>query len=430
MKRFLGLTTIACLLAFSSISARAEVAYKELEKFSKILQFIEDNYVENVTQKELLENAIRGLLQNLDPHSAYMEPKIFSEMQSETDGKFGGLGVEVSVQDDWITVLAPIDDTPADRAGLRSGDRILKIDGKSTKGISLPEAVTMMRGKPGTPVKIVIGRPNQAPFEIVVKREIIKSRSVRAELLGDGDTLYIRLSQFMETSASEIEKVLKKNLVKDSKIKGIILDLRGNPGGLLTQAVRIVNLFVDQGTIVYTQGRDPKSKDVQYAQKGVKLTDLPLLVLVSGSSASASEIVAGALQDQKRAIIAGQKTFGKGSVQTVIPLGDGSGLKVTIARYYTPSGRTIQAKGIEPDFEILPIDPQIVKKLKDDSKYRTEADLDGHLQNLADELAAKNEKLSSFKEKLDNDYMVIQARGILGLQENMKVARPAEAPKK
>jgi carboxyl-terminal processing protease len=415
MKRLFAPSALLVLSVALAPSARAEIAYKELEKFSKILQFVEDNYVEPVTQKDLLENAIKGMLQNLDPHSAYMNSKIFSEMQSETDGKFGGLGVEVSVQDDWITVLAPIDDTPADRAGLRTGDKILKIDGKNTKGVSLPEVVTMMRGKPGTPVKILIGRTGEKPFEISIKREIIKSRSVRSEVLG-GDTLYVRLSSFMETTAPELEKVIKKNLGADSKIKGIVMDLRGNPGGLLNQAVRVVNLFVDQGTIVYTQGRDSKSKEIQYAQKGVKLTDVPLVVLVTGSSASASEIVAGALQDHKRAIIAGQKTFGKGSVQTVIPLGDGSGLKVTIARYYTPSGRSIQAKGIEPDFELLPVDPEIVRKLKEDSKYRSEADLDGHLENLADELAEKNEKLSTLKEKLENDYMVTQARGILSLQ--------------
>ena len=426
MKRLLA--SAMCFLALSPISARAEIAYKELEKFSKILQFVEDNYVEDVTQKSLLENAIKGMLQNLDPHSAYMNEKIFSEMQSETDGKFGGLGVEVSVQDDWITVLAPIDDTPADRAGLRSGDRILKIDGKTTKGITLPEAVTMMRGRPGAPVKILIGRKDVKPFELVIKREIIKSRSVRAELLGD-DTLYVRLSSFMETTASELEKILKKHAGKDSKVKGIIMDMRQNPGGLLNQAVRVANLFIDQGSIVYTQGRDPKSKDVQYAQKGVKLSDLPLVVLVNGSSASASEIVAGALQDHKRAIIAGQKTFGKGSVQTVIPLGDGSGLKVTIARYYTPNGRSIQAKGIEPDFDLLPVDPSIVKKLREDSKYRSEADLEGHLENIADEIEAKNEKLSTLKEKLENDYMVSQARGILSLQ-GVKKDLPAEAPKK
>jgi carboxyl-terminal processing protease len=285
-----------------------------------------------------------------------------------------------------------------------------------------------MRGKAGSPVKITIGRAGEKPFDVVIKREIIKSRSVRSEIVG-GDTLYVRLSSFMETTGSELEKILKKNLGPDSKIKGIVMDLRGNPGGLLNQAVRVANLFVDQGTIVYTQGRDAKSKDVQYAQKGVKLTDLPMVVLITGSSASASEIVAGALQDHKRAIIAGQKSFGKGSVQTVIPLGDGSGLKVTIARYYTPSGRSIQAKGIEPDFELLPVDPELVKKLKEESKYRSEADLEGHLENIAEEIAAKNDKLSTLKEKLENDYMVIQARGILSLQSMKKdAAKAAAAP--
>lgn len=403
------------LSLFLSSSLEARVAYKELEKFSKIMQFLEDNYVEPVEQKKLLESAIQGMLQNLDPHSAYLDAEVFTEMQSETSGRFGGLGIEVSIEDNWIVVLSPIDDSPAYKAGVLAGDKITKIGDKSTKGMTLPEAVSLMRGKAGTPVKITIVRGQEKPFEMSINREIIKTRSVRSEIVGE-DVLYVRLSQFMETTSSDLEKTIKKHTGKDSKITGIILDMRGNPGGLLNQAVTVSNFFLDKGTIVYTQGRDPKSKDFQYAQAGVKLTDLPMVVLVNGSSASASEIVAGALQDHKRAVIAGQKTFGKGSVQTVIPLGDKTGLKVTIARYYTPNGRSIQAKGIEPDFELLAVDPETVKKIKEESKYRSEADLTGHIDNPTDPEADKKKKGSTLKERLENDYMVSQARGILKLQ--------------
>jgi carboxyl-terminal processing protease len=272
-----------------------------------------------------------------------------------------------------------------------------------------------MRGKAGTPVKITIVRGQEKPFEVSINREIIKTRSVRSEILGE-DVLYVRLSQFMETTSADLEKTIKKHTGKDSKITGLILDLRGNPGGLLNQAVTVSNFFLDKGTIVYTQGRDPKNKEFYYAQAGMKLTDLPMVVLVNGSSASASEIVAGALQDHKRAVIAGQKTFGKGSVQTVIPLGDKTGLKVTIARYYTPNGRSIQAKGIEPDFELLAVDPETVKKIKEENKYRSEADLAGHIDNPKDPEVDKKKVSSNLKERLENDYMVLQARGILKLQ--------------
>lgn len=404
-----------CVFLQASILRSESVDYKELEKFSKILQFLEDNYVEPVTQKKLIESAIKGMLQELDPHSSYLDAEVFSEMQSDTSGRFGGLGIEVSIEENWIVVLSPIDDTPADRAGIKSGDKIIKIADKTTKGMSLAEAVTLMRGKPGTPVKITILRGQNKPFDLSVNREIIKARSVRSEVLGE-DVLYLRISQFVESTSSDLEKIIRKHANEKSAIKGIVLDLRGNPGGLLNQAVRVSNLFVDKGIIVYTQGRDAKSKEIQYAQSGLKLTDLPIVVLVNGSSASASEIVAGALQDHKRALIAGQKTFGKGSVQTVIPLGDKSGLKVTISRYYTPNGRSIQAKGIEPDFELLAVDPETVKKIKEDSKYRSEADLEKHIENNLESETNSKKTTSSLKEKLETDYMVSQARGILKLQ--------------
>jgi carboxyl-terminal processing protease len=418
---------VSFLLAPAALHAADAIPYKELEKFSKILQFVESQYVDPVESKKLIESGLQGMLADLDPHSSYLPPDVFNEMQSETSGKFGGLGIEVTVQGGYLTVMSPIDDTPAYRAGILSGDKILKIADKSTKDITLAEAVTLMRGKPGSAVKVTIGRKGQKPFDVVLKRENIKVRSVRAVRIND-EVAYLRVSSFMETTDTDLERELRK-FDGDKKVKGLILDLRGNPGGLLNQAVRVSNLFVDEGPIVYTIGRDKKKKEIQHAQKGVKVTDLPLVVLVNGSSASASEIVAGALQDYGRAVIAGQRTFGKGSVQTVLPLGDGSGLKVTVARYYTPAGRSIQAKGIDPDVEVLPVDPKTYEEVKAKSKSQREADLEGHFDNeetseSSVELTTPPEdpegRVLSLQERVEKDYMVGQALGILG---TMKVVR-------
>ncbi len=396
---------------FVGKDARSEkVDYPSLEKFAKILQYLEENYVHKISQKELLEGAIKGMLRDLDPHSAYLEKEIFDEMQNETSGKFGGLGVEVSIDENYITVVSPIDGTPADRAGIKAGDLILKIGKHSTKKMSLPEAISLMRGDPGSKIMVTIGRKGKI-MDLEVIREVIKMSSVKGAVIKE-DTLYARISSFSETTARDLAEILKQ-YQKNASIKGIVLDLRGNPGGLLLQAVQVVNLFNDKGLVVYTQGRNLKAQEKLYAQEGGKLTDLPLVVLIDGGSASASEIVAGALQDMGRAIIAGQKSFGKGSVQTVLPLGDGSGLKVTVAQYLTPKGRSIQAKGIEPDYPLLPLDEDTAKKLKASLYSKSEADLEGHLDNANEKSSEK--KLSKFEQRIENDSMVLEARGLLKL---------------
>lgn len=410
-------------MVFQGAFLHAEkVDYESLEKFAKILQYLEGNYVSEVTQEELMEGAIKGMLRELDPHSSYLNQKVFGEMQNETSGKFGGLGVEVSISDAYITVVAPIEGTPADKAGIKAGDQIIQIGDQSTKNMSIAEAVSIMRGEPGSEINIVVRSEGaKETREIKIVREVIKLRSVRATLVKQ-DTLYIRVASFTESTTRDMKKILEA--VKDDKsINGIILDLRGNPGGLLLQAVQMVNLFHDKGLVVYTQGRNADAQDKLYAQEGLRQSDLPLVVLIDGGSASASEIVAGALQDTGRAIVAGQKSFGKGSVQTVIPLGDGSGLKVTIAQYYTPKGRSIQATGIEPDYPLLPLDEEMAKKLKPSLYTRSEADLEGHLEGENEKKKGEDSTLkkyskiisSGLKEKAEKDSMILEARGLLKL---------------
>lgn len=407
---------------FEQGSVADKAPYRELEKFSKVLHYIEANYVESVDTKNLIEGAIRGMLETLDPHSAYLSPEVYKEMKVETSGKFGGLGIEVSVAEGFVTVITPIDDTPAFRAGIKAGDRIIQINGKATKNLSLPEAVTLMRGKVGEKIDLVISRKStDKPLKFSLQRESIKMQSVRSFYLPEG-IAYFRIASFQERTSDDLAKAIEKILPK--KPIGMILDLRGNPGGLLDQATRVSNLFIDEGPIVYTIGRDKTKKEIENAQRGRKLTDLPLVVLVDGSSASASEIVAGALQDYGRAIIAGQQSFGKGSVQTIVPVGDEAGLKVTIARYYTPSGRSIQVKGITPDVLVQAIDPKTVEAAQKNSKRLREADLDRHFDNEeeaqngeviknAENKEAKGLESLSFEERLQKDYVLIQAQGIL-----------------
>jgi carboxyl-terminal processing protease len=396
--------------------------YKELEKFAKILQFIESNYVDKVNSKTLIEGAIKGMLAALDPHSNYLSQEVFKEMKVETSGKFGGLGIEVSIRDGLITVVAPIEDSPAYKAGIKSGDQIVKIGDKPTKNLSLENTISLMRGKPGTPVKVFVSRKGAMKWlEFNIVRESIRVQSVKFTHV-QGDVGYIRISQFIERTSEDLEKAFAK-LSESKKLAGIILDLRGNPGGLLEQAVKVSNLFIDNGPVVYTIGRDKTKKEAELTKKGKKMTDLPLVVLVDGASASASEIVAGALQDYGRGIIVGQRTFGKGSVQSLIPLEDESGLKLTVSRYYTPSGRSIQAKGIIPDVSLEDIDGDIIAQASQKSQKRLrEENLEGHFENesQAESLEASTvpqespEKLAlTLDEKLQKDFMVGQAAGIL-----------------
>ncbi len=410
--------------SLTNFRATADKApYKDLENFAKVLQYVEANYVQEVKSRSLIDNSLRGMIDGLDPHSAYLLPEVYREMREETTGKFGGVGIEVSLKGGMITVVAPIDDTPAARAGVLSGDMIVKINGKATKDMSLPEAVAMMRGNIGSKIDIAVARKGaDKPIEFSLKREQIRVQSVKSFLL-DGDMIYLRISSFQERTTQDLKLAYEKMKKKVGDVTGVILDLRGNPGGLLDEAVGVVNLFIDEGPVVHTIGRDKSKKSTEFAQKGRKIIDVPTVVLVDGGSASASEIVAGALKDYGRAIVAGNTTFGKGSVQTIIPVADDAGLKLTIARYYTPSGNSIQAKGITPDVEILDIDQKVVDDAKKKNKRLREADLERHFENEQGDVAAnkdreaqsKEEKEAtlSIEERIKKDYMVKQAEGIL-----------------
>ena len=335
--------------SLDKVSAVSRDAYEGLESFTNVLAIVQKNYVEEVGTQKLVDGAINGMLTALDPHSAYLTPELFKEVQVETKGSFGGLGIEITNRNGVLTVVAPIEDTPAYRAGIKSGDVILKIDGEFTKDMSLVEAVKKMRGPKETKVKLTLKREGRAELiDVTLTREIIKIQSVKWKPLEKGYG-YIRVTQFQERTDDDIERALKALSKEPGGLQGLVLDLRNNPGGLLTQAVRIADMFLDSGMIVYTDGRLENQKQKYFAHKAGTWSDFPMVVLVNNGSASASEIVAGALQDQKRALVLGTQTFGKGSVQTILPLDDSSALRLTTARYFTPNGRSIQALGIQPD---------------------------------------------------------------------------------
>lgn len=379
---------------------------EELRTFVEVMERIKSAYVEPIDDKTLLENAIKGMLNNLDPHSSYLDPKAFQELQESTSGEFGGLGIEVGMEDDVLKVVSPIDDTPAFQAGIEAQDFIIKIDGQPTKGMSLMDAVAKMRGKPGTSIVLTIARENRAPFDVKLKRAIIKAQSVRAQTLEQGYGL-IRISQFQSNTANEVSKALRKlNQDKNNLLKGLVLDLRNNPGGLLQAAIDVTDLFIDQGLIVYTKGRLDNSEQNYFANSRTSIGDIPLVILVNSGSASASEIVAGALQDHKRGIVMGTNSFGKGSVQTILPLNNEHALKLTTALYYTPLGRSIQAEGIEPDI--------VVERAKISQEQQTiglkEADLAGHLNNT--QAPSTSEKKNTTDVTTD-DYQLNQALNLL-----------------
>ncbi|NCN27045.1 S41 family peptidase [bacterium] len=405
---------------FQNRTSANKAPYKELKNFAKVLEHIENNFVDKVEVNELISGAIQGMLRTLDPHSAYMTPEIYREFKQDTSGSFGGLGIQVTIQDKVLTVIAPIEDSPAYRAGIKTRDRIIQIEGKSTRNLSLPEAATLMKGKPGTFVTLGILREGEAkPIKVKVMREIIRVQTVKFALL-PSHIGYLRITSFSEGTSRELENAIK-TLKKDKDLAGFILDLRENPGGLLDQAVKVSNFFIDEGPIVYTIGRDKEKKETKVALKGRKLTDLPLVTLVDSSSASASEIVAGALQDYGRSVIAGEVSFGKGSVQEIVPVGDDSGLKLTIARYFTPSGRSIQAKGITPDIFLEDLDSETLSKARKQSNNVREKDLARHFKG-ADETKEVIEKLpipeqekpqKELAEKVMANFMVAQAYGII-----------------
>ena len=397
----------------------------EIRIFTEIFSKIKSDYVENIEDSTLLKNAIRGMLQGLDPHSAYLDKDSYKELQEGTSGEFGGLGIEVGYEDGFVKVISPIDDTPAKRAGIKAGDLIIRLDGKSVKGISLMEAVKMMRGKPGSEIELTILRGGEEkPFNVTIVRDIIAVKNIKAETI-ESAFGYIRISNFQIHTVDDLSKALTKlESENNNMLKGLVLDLRNNPGGLLNAAVGVSDLFLDEGLIVYTEGRVKGSKLKFNAKPSEMFKDIPIIVLVNGGSASASEIVAGALQDHRRAIIMGERTFGKGSVQTILPMNDETALKLTTARYYTPSGRSIQASGIEPDM--------IVKNIKFDVKQNNnmgnglikESDLTGHL----DSEVTKNDS-NQKKDNVDNsslaetDYQLYEALNVLkGLSIHLKKA--------
>ncbi|MBP9721921.1 MAG: S41 family peptidase [Gammaproteobacteria bacterium] len=367
-------------------SSATEIPLEQLQNFANVVNTIKHFYVKPVNDKELFDNAIRGMLAGLDPHSGFLDKTEFEELKTSTTGKFGGLGIEVTMEDGFVKVIAPLDDTPAHKAGVKPGDLIVKIDKTPVKGLSLKEAVDLMRGKPGSEIALVIVRQNAAtPLELKIARDIIKIKSVKSEILQDYYG-YIRISQFQADTEENVIKAYNdlKTKAKDQKLQGLVLDLRNNPGGILTGAIKVSDIFLDNikyknnPVIVSTKGRIPDSDSSSNMMDGDLTNNLPIVVLVNKGSASASEIVAGALQDHKRAIIMGTPTFGKGSVQTVLPLKADRGLKLTTALYYTPSGKSIQAMGITPD---IIVDDLEVKNRDKKFSDITEADLKAHLAN-------------------------------------------------
>lgn len=357
---------------------KEETKLESLAKFTRVITTVESSYADELTFSEIINKAISGLMTNLDAHSSFLDEKAFEDTKVQTQGEFGGLGITVGMKDGALTVISPIEGTPADKAGVKSNDVILRIDGNATLGITLEEAVSKMRGKPKTPITITIVRKGEPkPFDIKIIRDIIKVDSVYGKNIEDEDILYLRVTNFDQKVTKESAKFIKDFAKNNKNAKGIILDLRNNPGGLLDQAIGLTNLFVDKGVIVSQKGRDAKENLEYSAKKNEKIIDLPLVVLVNSGSASASEIVSGALQDLKRAVVIGEETFGKGSVQVILPLNEKEALKMTIARYYLPSGRTIQNKGVTPDLEVF-----YGKVPNDDKAFNIkETDLKQHLEN-------------------------------------------------
>ncbi len=404
-----------CVWAEKKKDEQTHSTYEMLNLFGEVMERTKAGYVEDVTDQKLIEQALNGMLSSLDPHSSYLDSESFNYMSEQTKGKFGGLGIEVTMDNGLVKVVSPIDDTPAFKAGLKAGDYITHLDGETVIGLNLNEAVAKMRGKIGTKIKLSIRREGEKPFDVTITRQEIKIQSVKTEIKND-NILYIRISSFTENNDTDIKKAYEKaqKELKD-KLSGIVLDVRNNPGGLLDQAVAVSDLFLNQGEIVSTRSRNDEDNVKYSAHSGDITNGLPIVVLINEGSASASEIVAGALQDHHRAIIMGEKSFGKGSVQTVIPLGDFGAMRLTTARYYTPSGRSIQAKGIEPDIEVKPAQ---VKPIEDYGFSFKESELKGALQNEEDKAVKnkdkkKDEKDSEKSKDEISDYQLLRAMDLV-----------------
>lgn len=428
MKMYPVKAVLFCLL-ITGLCARAETVndtetgelpVDEIRAFAEVFAKIKKDYVENVEDSVLLEYAIRGMLEGLDPHSSYLDEEAYLNLQEGTSGEFGGLGIEVGMEDGFIKVISPIDDTPAQKAGLQAGDLIIRLDETPVKGMSLNDAVSRMRGEPGTDITLTIIRDGaDKPLKVTITRDVIKVKSVRTQILEPGFG-YLRISHFQSRTAEDARAALQElQQDNDGRLEGLILDLRNNPGGILSAAVGVSDLFLDKGLIVYTEGRIDDSKLRFNAKPADLLDNAPVVVLVNAGSASASEIVAGALQDHKRAIIMGQKTFGKGSVQTVLPVSNAAALKLTTARYYTPSGRSIQVSGIEPDVALVRVK---VESLEDEEQnFITEENLSRHLDNNTEENQDEDEEAAQTGQdtvtRLTEDYALQQALNVLkGLQ--------------
>ncbi len=419
--RFMLVTLIFCLSLFTSSAAEKnkenakaksdKSRFEKIELFNKVLFLIESNYYREIDTEKLIEGAIKGMMGTLDPHSAYLDEDVFTKMQEDTQGEFGGLGIEVTQKDGIMVVITPIEDTPAFKAGIKSGDKIVEIDNESTLGMTLEEAVDKMHGSSDSKVSIGIVREGTEGIKhFDLKRKMIKLESVKSQLIDD--VIYLRLTQFQKSSSDSLEDHLKKLKAKlKTAPKGIIFDLRSNPGGLLDEAVDISSIFLKDGIVVSTEGRDPKSKEIRNVKKtGYKELDTPMVLLINGSSASASEIVAGALQDHKRAVIMGTQSFGKGSVQTVAKLDDVRGVKLTIAQYMTPNGRKIQALGIKPDIELDELDMAWQKKSAIDSSYLREADLRNHLTATIETPDEKTQRIEKEKKARQERIKRIETR--------------------
>ncbi len=423
----LVLGIIISMLGSDQVSAVNDQTFEGFKEFTDIFQMIQKNYVEEVNSQELLEGAIKGMLSTLDPHSIYMNPDAYNEMQVDTKGSFGGLGIEITIRDGILTVVSPIEDTPAFRAGLEAADQIMKIDGESTKDITLLQAVKKLRGPRGTEVTVTVRREGLDDWkDVTIVRDIIKIVSVKKKLLDDSFA-YIRIASFQERTAQDLRKAINFLEKESGGIQGLVLDLRSNPGGLLDQSTKVSDMFLSKGLIVYTEGRLKNQKLRKEAHRKDTFEDVPIVVLVNGGSASASEIVAGALQDQHRAVVMGTPTFGKGSVQTIFPMEDGGGLKLTTSLYYTPSGRSIQAKGITPDIIVEP------KPMVDDDESKNkqgrfirEKDLKHHFEQKQETEEKEKEEKETLPEEekekkrkmdpmafVEKDYQVQQALQLL-----------------
>ena len=393
------------LLAQPAGQASADdLPLEEIQTFAEVFERIKRGYVEEVDDRTLLRNAMRGMLSELDPHSAYLDEEEYQSLRESTQGEFGGIGIEVGMENGQLMVVTPIDDTPASRAGLLSRDVIIAIDGTPTDNMSLQEAVTMMRGEPGSQLRIsVLRKGEETPRSFTLIREVIRSESVKHELLEPGYG-YLRISQFQSRTPEQARQAIER-MKRDAPLEGLILDLRNNPGGVLQAAAGVADLFLDSGLIVYTEGRLADTAMSFSASADTSAGDVPLVVLINSGSASAAEIVAGALQDQRRGVIMGTDSFGKGSVQQIMPLGNGEGLKLTTALYYTPNGRSIQAQGIEPDVEVV----RGRLELAESRLELRESDLDGHL----DAQQPANQARQSASERLRDDYQMSEALNLL-----------------